>query len=75
MDARMAFAHVLRDDGDDIMTVHLDKCLSLESTVYQMNTETYEESVYLSNWYEQSVVTIRNTTTEPGNEESKQFSL
>ena len=33
MGANMAFAHVVRDEADDLMTVHLDKCESLESTI------------------------------------------
>ena len=48
MGANIAFAHVLRDEADDLMTVHLDKCESLESTIYRMNIETYEELVALS---------------------------
>ena len=37
MGSNMAFAHVLRDDAGDVMTMHLDKCESLESTFYQVN--------------------------------------
>ena len=48
MGADMAFAHTPRDDSDDLMTVHLDKCESLETTIYRMNIETYEELVALS---------------------------
>ena len=33
MGANMAFAHVLRYDGNNLMTVHSDKCESLESTI------------------------------------------
>ena len=35
--SNMAFSHVLRDDADDLMTVHLDKCESQDSKFYQVN--------------------------------------
>ena len=54
MGANMAFTHMLRDEADVLMTVHLDKCESLESTIYRMNIETYEELVALSDRYEHS---------------------
>ena len=57
MNSKMAFAHVIRDDADKIVMVHLDKCVSLRSTVYRMNIETYEELVSLSDRYEESIVT------------------
>ena len=68
MGANIAFAHVLRDDADDLMTVHLDKCESLESTIYRMNIEIYEELVALSDRYEQSILANKNVTREPENE-------
>ena len=66
VNAKMAFAHVLRDDADKIVMVHLDKCVSLRSTVYCMNIETYEELVSLSDRYEESIVANGNTNEETG---------
>ena len=64
----MAFAHMLTDDADDLMTVHLGKCQSLESTIYRMNIETYKELVVLSDRYEQSILANKNVNREPENE-------
>ena len=50
------------------MTVHLDKCESLESTVYGMNIEAYEELVVHTDRYEQFILASRNITIEPENE-------
>ena len=66
MNAKMAFAHVLRDDAYKIVMVLLDKCVSLRSTVYRMNIETYEELVSLSDRYEESIVASGNTNEETG---------
>ena len=66
MNAKIAFANVLRDDADKIVMVHLDKCVSLRSTVYHMNIETYEELVSLSDRYEESIVASGNTNEETG---------
>ena len=66
MNAKMAFAHVLRDDADKIVMVHLDKCVSLRSTVYRMNIEPHEELVSLSDRYEESIVASGNTNEETG---------
>ena len=66
MNAKMVFAHVLRDDADKIVMVHLDKCVSLRSTVYRMNIETYEKLVSLSDRYEESIVASGNTNEETG---------
>ena len=66
MNAKMAFADVLRDDADKIVMVHLDKCVSLCSTVYHMNIRTYEELVSLSDRYEESIVASGKTNEETG---------
>ena len=47
--------------------VHLDKCVSLRSTVYHMNIETYEELVSLSDGCEEGIVASGNTNEETGN--------
>ena len=66
MNAKMAFAYVLRDDADKIVMVHLDKCVSLRSTVYRMNIETYVELVSFADRYKESIVANGNTNEETG---------
>ena len=49
-----------RDDSDNIVTVHLDKCVDFDSEIYKMNSDTYEELEILSERYEESILESGN---------------
>ena len=51
----MAFAHILRDKDDSILTVYLTEISTLNERLYQMNKETYDEIVSVSYDFEYSL--------------------
>ena len=66
----MMFAHVLRDDSDNIVTVHLDKCVDFDSEIYKTNSDTYEELEILSERYEESILESGNLRWTVNSEDS-----
>ena len=58
----------LINENVDRINRPLDKFESLESTIYRMNIETYEELVLLTDRYEQSIIGDKNINREPENE-------
>ena len=51
----MTFAHILRDNDEDIVTVILAERETLTGRIYLMNTETYEELKTVSEDFEESL--------------------
>ena len=68
--ASLTFVHFLRDDADNILTVHVDKYVDFDSEVYKTNSDIYEEQKYVSERYEESIMETGNLRSEVESENS-----
>ena len=66
----MTFAHFLKDDADNILTIHVDKYVDFDSEMYKANSDIYEELITLSDRYEESIIEIGNIRSEVESENS-----
>ena len=65
----MAFAHILRDKDETIVTVSLTEISTLNETLYQMDKETYDEIVSVSYDFEYSLEQERQNRIDQEQEE------
>ena len=71
----MILVQFLRDDADNILTVHLDKYVDFESEIYKAHSDIYEELVTLSERFEESVMETGNITSEIESGHSDDFEM
>ena len=62
--ASMMFPHVLIEDVENVLTVHLDKYVDFVSEVYKVSSDTYEKLVILCERFEESFMETGNMRSE-----------
>ena len=67
----MAFAHILRDKDESIVTVSLTEISTLNATLYQMDKETYDEIVSVSYDFEYPLEQERHNRIDQEQEEER----
>ena len=67
----MAFAHMLRDKDESIVTVLLTEISTLNETLYHMDKETYDEIVSVSYDFEYSLEQERQSGLDQEQEEER----
>ena len=76
----MAFAHILRDKDENIVTINFTEINNLKETLFQMDKETYDEIVSISEGSKNSLENEgqktsegKGSTTDSLNEEHEQY--
>ena len=78
-ESSMPFAHILLDKDENTVTINLTEINNLNETLFQMDKETYEEIVPISEDFENSLGNERQkaseekgSTTDSSNEEDEE---